>query len=126
MAILTAATAWIDGVRREHVAIATDDAGRVADIFPAAQAPADAPRHGLLLPGLINAHCHLEYSHFAGKLPRGRIAFGEWLDTIAMRATDGLREVFSGMEMGADEVRRSGSTTILRRLLHHRNSEPRI
>jgi cytosine/adenosine deaminase-related metal-dependent hydrolase len=43
---------------------------------------------GVLLPGLVNAHCHLELSHLAGRLPDTR-DFVSWVEAlIAARAAD--------------------------------------
>jgi len=36
---------------------------------------------GVLLPGLVNAHCHLELSHLAGVLPLGR-GFVPWVEEL--------------------------------------------
>lgn len=37
---------------------------------------------GVLLPGLVNAHCHLELSHLAGALPAARRGFVPWVEAI--------------------------------------------
>src|SRR5262245_43256811 len=38
--------------------------------------------NAILLPGFINAHCHLEYSCIQGRLPRG-LPFAEWIGRMA-------------------------------------------
>jgi cytosine/adenosine deaminase-related metal-dependent hydrolase len=60
--------------------------GRVASVGAAADsgAPDDAVRDlgpGVLLPGLVNAHCHLELSHLAGRLPLGA-GFVPWVESV--------------------------------------------
>jgi aminodeoxyfutalosine deaminase len=54
---------------RESVLITSED-GTVLDILPFSEAGEDI-RHlkGLLSPGFINCHCHLELSHLKGVLP---------------------------------------------------------
>ncbi|NCI45148.1 amidohydrolase family protein [Sediminibacterium soli] len=48
----------------------TDGKGTVADLVPASQAGEDIQQlGGILLPGLINCHCHLELSHMKGLIP---------------------------------------------------------
>jgi cytosine/adenosine deaminase-related metal-dependent hydrolase len=63
-----------DGERllEDHVLI-VDGQGRVEALLPAAQVPAHQTEtfRGVLMPGLINAHCHLELSHFKGLIPCG-------------------------------------------------------
>lgn len=39
---------------------------------------------GVLLPGLINAHCHLELSHLAGEVPWGD-GFVPWIEALVAR-----------------------------------------
>ena len=56
-----------------------------------------APRRdlgdGVLLPGLVNAHCHLELSHLAGRLPFGR-GFVPWVEgVVGTRGRFGEEEV---------------------------------
>ncbi|HUQ66474.1 MAG TPA: amidohydrolase family protein [Flavitalea sp.] len=47
--------------------LVTDEAGIVKDIILAADAGEGVEKfHGILSPGLINCHCHLELSHMAG------------------------------------------------------------
>jgi len=48
----------------------TDDAGKVQEIVPISQAGDDIQSFsGILSPGLINCHCHLELSHLKNVIP---------------------------------------------------------
>ena len=59
--------AIIDG--DDRVVVTTKD-GTIVDIIHASEAGADIQElDGLLCPGLINAHCHLELSHLKGAIP---------------------------------------------------------
>src|SRR5262252_9182744 len=50
----------------------TDEQGKVEDIVLAAHAGEDVQKlSGILSPGLINCHCHLELSHLKNVIPPG-------------------------------------------------------
>jgi cytosine/adenosine deaminase-related metal-dependent hydrolase len=54
-----------------HVLI-TDNAGKIEDILPEADAGNDIQKfQGILSPGFINCHCHLELSHLKNVIPPG-------------------------------------------------------
>ncbi|THH42120.1 S-adenosylhomocysteine deaminase [Neolewinella litorea] len=71
--------------------IVLDDAGRVTDLLDPASpdftAPADAPERidGILIPGFINAHCHLELSHLQGKSATGKTLLPFLVDVVTLR-----------------------------------------
>jgi cytosine/adenosine deaminase-related metal-dependent hydrolase len=55
----------------DSVLITIDD-GTVQDVVPAAVAGGDVLYYpGLLCPGFVNSHCHLELSHMRGVIPEG-------------------------------------------------------
>ncbi len=60
-----------------------------------------------IVPGLINAHTHLELSHLAGKVPAG-LGFEAWADRLfaAMRES---RATAAVMERAVEEARASGT-----------------
>ncbi|MBG9376041.1 amidohydrolase family protein [Panacibacter sp. DH6] len=48
----------------------TDEAGVIQEIVPAAEAGGDIQQlPGILTPGFVNCHCHLELSHMKGLIP---------------------------------------------------------
>ena len=53
--------------------VVTDDDGMILDVLPAPEYPeGDIQRfHGTIVPGFINAHCHLELSHMKGMMDSG-------------------------------------------------------
>src|SRR3954465_13024136 len=55
----------------DHVLI-TDQEGKIEDIVPQADAGDDVQNsQGILSPGFINCHCHLELSHLKNVIPPG-------------------------------------------------------
>lgn len=93
-------------------------AGRVAAVGPAAGvAPAhpDLPVEDLgdriLIPGLVDAHCHLEWSLLDGLLPPA--PFGRWLgDMLGMRLRMGPADHGAAARSGALRALRAGTTTL--------------
>lgn len=66
----------------------------------------------VLLPGLINAHCHLDYTHMAGMFPPQK-SFCDWIKLIT---TEKAHWTFSDYAAawidGAKMLLRSGTTTV--------------
>jgi cytosine/adenosine deaminase-related metal-dependent hydrolase len=65
-----------------------------------------------LLPGLINAHCHLDYTCLRGKIPRQK-SFTDWIRTInAEKAKLSPDDYVASINEGFAEAKRFGTTTI--------------
>jgi cytosine/adenosine deaminase-related metal-dependent hydrolase len=93
--------------------------GRFADLFPAAGECSAAGKQvidlgdSILLPGLINAHCHLDYTNMAGKLSPAR-NFSDWIKAIvALKAEWSYTEFADSWLKGAQMLLRSGTTTVV-------------
>lgn len=67
----------------------------------------------VLLPGLINAHCHLDYTRMRGETdPRG--SFIEWLlQLVALKGVHFDKDYLTGFEWGLDQLAKSGTTTVV-------------
>jgi cytosine/adenosine deaminase-related metal-dependent hydrolase len=75
------------------------EGGRIAWVGPrsaAPQGPVDDLGDGVLLPGLVNAHTHLELSHLGHLRPAGEGAFVAWIESVVhsgcAREVRGARE----------------------------------
>jgi cytosine/adenosine deaminase-related metal-dependent hydrolase len=65
-----------------------------------------------LLPGLINAHCHLDYTCLRGKIPRQK-SFTNWIRAInAEKSKLSARDYVASINEGFAEAKRFGTTTI--------------
>ncbi|HEY6071061.1 MAG TPA: amidohydrolase family protein, partial [Chthoniobacterales bacterium] len=65
-----------------------------------------------LLPGLINAHCHLDYTCLRGKISRQK-SFTDWIRAINAEKSDLSPEDFlASINDGFEEAKRFGTTTI--------------
>jgi len=91
--------------------------GRIAWVGRASDrgAPAGERRDlgaGVLMPGLVNAHCHLELSHLAGKLDR-QGGFVPWVeDLVERRGSAGPDAIRAAAREGIREVVDSGTAAI--------------
>lgn len=80
------------------------------------RAPANEPVVDLgeviLLPGLINAHCHLDYTDMAGQLPPPK-TFTDWIASITAAKTGwGFSEYAHSWLRGAHQLLKTGTTTV--------------
>jgi cytosine/adenosine deaminase-related metal-dependent hydrolase len=57
----------------EEQVVITDNAGKILSIEPRHHHPASEVEYhpGILIPGFVNTHCHLELSHMKGKIQTG-------------------------------------------------------
>ena len=78
------------------------------------EAPAQTRDLGevILLPGLVNAHCHLDYTDMAGAIPPPK-SFLDWIEAIiALKAGWGYADFAQSWLHGANQLLRSGCTTV--------------
>jgi aminodeoxyfutalosine deaminase len=66
----------------------------------------------ILLPGLVNAHCHLDYTNMAGQLPPPKL-FTDWLKVItATKASWTYTDYMESWLNGAQMLLSTGTTTV--------------
>lgn len=66
----------------------------------------------ILLPGLVNAHCHLDYSDMAGELPPPK-KFTDWIAGImAFKSAWGYSDYAQSWLRGAHQLLKTGTTTV--------------
>src|SRR5947208_15041838 len=94
-------------------------AGSVVDVgkFPEVSAQYSGQRiidlgEQALLPGLINAHCHLDYTCLRGKIPRQK-SFTDWIRAINTEKSKlSPEDYIVSINEGFAEAKRFGTTTI--------------
>jgi cytosine/adenosine deaminase-related metal-dependent hydrolase len=66
----------------------------------------------ILLPGLVNAHCHLDYTDMAGMIPEPR-SFSGWIKSmLALKAHWYYSEYSQSWLKGAQMLLKTGATTV--------------
>jgi aminodeoxyfutalosine deaminase len=101
------AWAWLpDGLRRD-VRVRVDAAGVLVEV--GSLAPGQIVQDGLLLPGLVNAHAHLELSQMRGQVPGGQGSVA-WVEAL-MGA--GLAPDLEANEGAAREARATGTRWLI-------------
>ncbi len=86
--------------------------GTVTEVPPPAGARRMDLGEVLLLPGLVNAHCHLDYTHMAGQLTPGN-SFTDWIKSITALKAEWTRETFyQSWVAGAAMLVRRGVTLV--------------
>ena len=66
----------------------------------------------VLLPGLINAHCHLDYTCLRGKIPPQK-SFTDWIRAInAEKSALSPKDYAASIKKGFEEAKRFGTTAI--------------
>ncbi len=66
----------------------------------------------ILMPGLVNAHCHLDYTDMAGQFPPPKV-FSDWLKVItATKAGWTFSDYAQSWIRGAEMLVRTGTTTV--------------
>lgn len=96
------------GIRDQRIAaagsfreVARECGGRVVDLGDA-----------VLLPGLVNAHCHLDYTQMGGHIHRCA-SFTDWIKAItALKGAWGFAEFAESWLQGARMLLRTGTTTV--------------
>ena len=108
----------MDGPPIENGAVAISE-NQIIDVgrFPAVSAQHPGKKivdlgEKALLPGLINAHCHLDYTCLRGKIPP-RKSFADWIRAInAEKAKLSPEDYLASINEGFAEAKRFGTTTI--------------
>jgi cytosine/adenosine deaminase-related metal-dependent hydrolase len=87
------------------------EVGKFSQLTSGADETVDLGEH-ILLPGLINAHCHLDYTCLRGKIPPPQ-SFADWIRAInAEKAKLSAEDYVSSINAGFAQAKQFGTTTI--------------
>jgi cytosine/adenosine deaminase-related metal-dependent hydrolase len=102
----------VEGAPIADGAVAIDDGGRIAAVGPRAELGGDVHYpESVILPGLVNAHTHLEYDVYVGF--GDGLGFAEWIGLHVQRKQRiDLEDMEAIARLGALSCLRSGITTV--------------
>ena len=101
--------------------VVVDDEGVIASPLPVRQAgPApllgergDVERHdGIIIPGFVNAHCHLELSHLKGKISEQKGLTGFFSELLPQKDKFSPELIRSAIESAEGEMLRNGIVAV--------------
>lgn len=92
----------------DKTALVFSEEGEILDLIPLRDAGIDVEQYqGLLMPGFINCHCHLELSHMKGLIPRGT-GLPKFVSTVMSQRTADPQAIASAIESAESEMKGSG------------------
>ena len=103
---------WASRPRRSAPAGSVVDVGKFDEITSRNAGEIIDLGEQALLPGLINAHCHLDYTCLRGKIPPQK-SFADWIRAInTEKANLSPKDYLASIDDGFAEAKRFGTTTI--------------
>lgn len=94
-----------------HVLVATQE-GVVQDIIPTAEAGEDIETFdGLLSPGFVNCHCHLELSHLKNLIPE-KTGLVDFVFTVVTQRHLPEDEIYDAIKQAEDEMLANGIVAV--------------
>ena len=95
-----------------HVLVLEDD-GTVADILPITELDNASIEKvsGALVPGFVNAHCHLELSHLKSKFPE-KTGLPQFLSLVTQQRNVPIEIINEAMEMAEKEMITNGIVAV--------------
>ncbi len=110
-----AAEGIFDGrqLRSRHEALIVNEAGSIMDILPREEAGEGIQElDGILCPGFVNAHCHLELSHLKGAVPE-KTGLVKFLAAVTLHRNDFREEdILSAIGKAAQEMYNNGIAAV--------------
>ena len=94
-----------------HVLI-TDEAGTIESIMPYAEAGDEVEQfEGILSPGFINCHCHLELSHMKGSIPE-KTGMTDFVLAVVQHRHHAEENILAAIEAAENEMLHNGIVAV--------------
>lgn len=108
-----AAKKIFDGFRfRENHVLILDPKGTVEALLPREEAGEDVEHFdGILSPGFVNCHCHLELSHMKGKIPE-RTGLVDFVFKVVTERNANKKEILAAIEAVEGEMKAAGIVAV--------------
>src|SRR6476469_1713764 len=89
-----------------------DEKGKIKEIVPLEEAGEDIDtRKGILSPGLVNCHCHLELSHMRGLIPE-KTGLVDFVFKVVTERFHSEEEIIRSINTAEDEMLRNGIVAV--------------
>jgi aminodeoxyfutalosine deaminase len=89
-----------------------DEKGKIKDIVPLEQAGDDIEvRKGILSPGLVNCHCHLELSHMRGLIPE-KTGLVDFVFKVVTERFHSEEEIINSINAAEEEMFKNGIVAV--------------
>ena len=99
-------------LRGENKVLIIQDNGIIESIVDEVEAGDNIEFYdGILSPGFINAHCHIELSHLKGKIPQ-HTGLVNFVQTVMQERTAGAEEKHNAIEAATRELYNSGTVAV--------------
>ena len=99
-------------LRGENKVLIIQDNGIIESIVDETEAGDNIEFYdGILSPGFINAHCHIELSHLKGKIPQ-HTGLVNFVQTVMQERTAGAEEKHNAIEAATRELYDSGTVAV--------------
>ena len=104
---------WVIPVTADPIENATLEIenGRISALHTAHDPHAHDLGNVAILPGLINVHTHLEFSHLSNPLAPSN-SFVEWIRSVVQHRGEAVGDASNSVRLGVDESIRSGTTLL--------------
>ena len=96
-----------------HQVLITDEHGKIINIVHETEAGSDIQRfNGILSPGFINAHCHLELSHMKGVIPEKTGLIDFVFNVVTQRNKFSEDDILQAIANAEDEMINNGIVAV--------------